>query len=122
MHVASTGAGHGGDALDWVAAAIADVCGIDVDVIRPDTPLAAIGVDRLAVYCVADALDARLASAGLEPFDDRAIDAAVTVADLMAPLAAARPEPSQLEPSQPGPSQPVSGELGSDRPQDGVAS
>jgi hypothetical protein len=89
MQVASAGSGHGRDELDWVAAAIADVCGIDAAVIRPDTPLASIGVDRLAAYCVADALDVRLSNAGLRSYDDRAIDAASTVADLMAPLAAA---------------------------------
>jgi hypothetical protein len=95
--VAGTGTGSGGDELDWVAEAIADVCGIEAAVIRPDTPLASIGVDRLAVYCVADFLDARLAGAGLAPYDDRAIDAAVTVADLMAPLSASRTGPDRLE-------------------------
>jgi len=78
-----------GDALAWGAGAIAAVCGIDPAVVRSDTPLVSLGVDRLAVYCVADALDDRCARAGLPPYDDRRLESAVTVGDLIAPLIAA---------------------------------
>lgn len=74
------------EALAWGAAAITAVCGVDADVIRADTPLASLGVDRLAAYCVADAFDERLAAAGLPSYDDSVLESAVTVGDLIAPL------------------------------------
>lgn len=77
-------------ALAWTTEAIGRVLG-QPPAVRDDTPLATVGVDAVALVCIADALDERLAAAGLSPYDDSGLEGAVTVGDVAAPLLSAAP-------------------------------
>lgn len=72
--------------LRLVVRALARVLELDVGQLAPDTPLAGIGADSVAIIAWADAVSDDLAELGLPQMDDGAVRRATTVGELVAAM------------------------------------